>query len=860
MEYPIQQTSLNAVSPSDIESIEILKDGASLAKYGATAGNGVVLLHTKKGDPGKTRISFNFYAGRQELRKKLDLMNKDEFIDYYHLIRPSVDLTKRLGYDSINSTDWQDVIFHKALTEEYNLSASGGNKRSDFYISSGYYRQEAIIKNLQLDRYSFRINYNRQFKDRIQLGNNFSFSYLHFKGLKEGCYLNDFGNPILDALIMAPYKSKDDSTGTEISSQGVWNARTISNPYCHLEIERNRRKNYAFFNSLTADVRIIPNLHYVTWLGVEAYLQDNRSYTYMIPIVINRIFSEYTYHISDLSFDWYNSLLYTPSFTGYHKMDIRLDYEQGGNICKWIPLICNSYDENMKYIPDATGSGQRSYEKLHSYTNFNYYAFIASIAYSYRDKLYINALLRRDDTGFYTIQQDFRKCYDYFPSFSLGWVFTRENFSPGNKIFQYGKLRYGWGKAGNSPRINYTFFSRIIKEMDYVFALNSGSYITNSAICRRTNEQFYWESMRSHDLGIDLGFFQNRLFLSADYYHSEINEGKKYGIEKPKEIIDILNQTYMYGIYPPPLSHMVNKGFDLELSYRHNGHTFKWSINLNFNHFKNTVLDVNESENLVWNTFDEMEPFFANLPGETAGSFYGYKIEGLFRAEDCDENGFAINQPYTFNTEGKKIYAQPGARAGDYKFADSNNDSVIDKNDRVILGNPFPDFAFGLSCQMQWKNFDVALVIQGTYGNEIFNATKLYLYNPYGQSNWAKDVTHSYRAPVYDKNDNLVDPGYTDTDLCRMDLNNINRNLRVSDFYIEDGSYVRLKNIQLGYTIPPEITKKIHIQRFRIFISSQNLLTLTRYSGIDPEIGGWGIDIGAYPQPRVYMVGANVEF
>ena len=408
--------------------------------------------------------------------------------------------------------------------------------------------------------------------------------------------------------------------------------------------------------------------------------------------------------------------------------------------------------------------------------------------------------------------------------------------------------------------LDYTLFARIMRDMEYIYAFTSEEYVTYSALCRRTNEHFYWESMQSHNAGFDLGFFQNRLFFSADYFYNELNEGEKYGIEKPREIIEQLNLMYYYGIYYPSLSHMQNKGFELELSYRHSGRALNWNLNMNFSHVSNTILDVNESEHVAWNVDDNIEPLSINMPGEVAGSFYGYKIERLFREGDCDEKGWVTNQPYTFDAEGKMIYAQPGARAGDYKYADSNDDGVIDKNDRVVLGNPLPDFTFGLFCQMDWKNIDFSMLIQGSYGNEIFNATRLYLYNPFGRSNWAKDMVNSYRAPKYSETGELTDAGLTNTNLHRYDFFNINRNLRVSDFYVEDGSYLRLKNIQLGYTIQPERTKKIHIQRLRIFIGSQNLFTFTRYSGLDPEVGGWGIDCGMYPQPRVYMVGANVEF
>jgi len=249
-----------------------------------------------------------------------------------------------------------------------------------------------------------------------------------------------------------------------------------------------------------------------------------------------------------------------------------------------------------------------------------------------------------------------------------------------------------------------------------------------------------------------------------------------------------------------------------------------------------------------------------NLPGETTGSFYGYKIERLFREEDCPPGGEKVtNQPYIIDNRGNRKYAQPNAEAGDYKFVDINNDSIIDKYDKTIIGNPHPDFIFGIYANIQFRQFDLSMFWQGTYGNEIYNATNLWLYNPYSTTNWSRDILNSYGTPQYDDSDQLTGI-LTETDLHRFDYNADNKNLRVSDFYIEDGSYLRLKNIQVGYTFDPALSGKIHIEKLRIYICAQNLLTFTNYSGLDPEVGGWGIDCGIYPQPRTFIAGINIGF
>jgi hypothetical protein len=386
----------------------------------------------------------------------------------------------------------------------------------------------------------------------------------------------------------------------------------------------------------------------------------------------------------------------------------------------------------------------------------------------------------------------------------------------------------------------------MMRDMQYVYAFNTDTRVTSSAYNRMINEKFYQEVIQSHNIGLDLGLWQNRFFISADYFNTCLSAGKKIKLYKPKAIIEYINQMDQFGLTTHPTAEVRNKGFEFELLYKQTGHNLILDIGFNVTHIRNRVVKVVDDS---YNSFidnTEIDPVSIHVDGETAGSFYGYKIDRLFREEDCDINGFVINHT-----------ADSGARAGDYKFVDMNNDGVIDANDKTIIGDPFPDFTYGLFFNLQFQGFDFSCFLQGSYGNEIFNATKLWLYNPYGLSNWSKDIVNSYRESGYYSED---DEGLTDTDLHRYDYNNTNRNLRISDFYVEDGSYLRLKNIQFGYTLPVRLTQRVYIQKFRIWLGAQNLFTWTNYSGLDPEVGGWGIDCGIYPQPRMYMAGVNVEF
>jgi TonB-linked SusC/RagA family outer membrane protein len=839
---PIQQAALHALSPNDIESVEVLKDASSCAEYGASAGNGVILLNTRKGLADKSGASLTYYFGQQHVVKTLDLLSTGDFLDYYYLVRPT---DRRFDkYDSLyrtTDTDWINELFHPATTEDLHFAVSGGNKKSVVYTSTGYFHQSAIIKEMEFKRYSFRINSDHLIHPKLQVGQDLVLSHVKYDGLKEGSFMNDYGNPILSCMCMLPYYESSDSSRIFMGSQV-----SLSSPYDDAELTRNSRKNYAVLGNVHTSYAIMPQLSFETRLGVEVYYQDNVSYCKSIPTgqvnPVNPIIGN-EYSILDLAFDWQNRLIYDAAYAGGHSLKAMAGFEYGQSNNRWIPMYQSYYDKNMNLLTTGpvplSSSGVLSAEK-----DFINHGVSGSLNYSYRDKYFIDLQLRNDRVEYY-LDHEPRKLSGWYPSFGLGWVFSKENFISAGKFMDYGKVRYGWGRAGNSPRMNYSFYAKMMRDMDFVYAFNSAGDITFSAQKRQTSEKFYWESSSAHDVGIDLGFMHNKLFISFDYFSNFLNKAEKYTVDKPIDFIGGLYSKDSYGIDYLPSAKITNRGVESNLNYRQTGRRLKWEFNLHFTHFRNRIVDIEENAISFVNDPD-VDPISVNRPGYPAGSFYGYKIEKLFSEEDIQE-GLQVQ------------HGQPTAKAGDYQFADLDHNGTIDRNDRTVLGNPSPDFSFGLYSNVQFHNFDLSLLIQGIYGNEIFNATKLWLYNPYGRSNWSSDIKQSYRSPTYE-NGIMTDPGLTNTTLHRFDYYATNKNLRVSDFYIEDGSYLRVKNIQLGYTLDPGPTRRIHMENFRVFICAQNLWTFTSYSGLDPEVGGWGIDCGNYPQPRTYMAGVQMDF
>ncbi len=857
---PLQSALLNALSPQDIGSVEINKDATSTAIFGARAGNGVVQLHSKKGQNESAHIRFNYYMGVQQAARKLDLMKTEEYLSYFEKVRPDDPRFDTLPDIYKNKTDWMEIVFHPAKTEDYHLSVTGGNDRSGFYMSTGFFNQASIIKELKMNRYTVKFSSNHNILQKWKISQDINLAHIRYEGLKEGCFLNDYNNPLLASMCMLPIAPPSD-TMLDVSILGSGDSgidkKVFSQdiPYLDAELTDNVRKNYTVVGNLTSGIALMRNLDLKTSFGYEVFYQNNTSCNRSMPVNVGIAYNlvrESNYRILDLGMYVKNDLHYRNTFADNHEVEALAGFEFGQNESEWTPV--NEKLTNMVQGANSTSSDNQVLRDDHFNAGIQNRAFTGSFSYAYHKKVFLNGSLRREAVSLDT--DTAKKVYtDLYPSLSMGWIFLHRK-STTTGMIRFGKIRYAWGMAGNSPRLDYSYFARFMRDLAYVYSFMSSGAITSSASQRQTNERFYWEKYSAHDLGIDLGFMENRLFVSTDLFYNHLKMGEVSGYNNLPDFFRKLYTLDQFGIIPLPLSELVNYGIEGLVQFKTTGRRMQWDVSMNLTHLRNRILDVEKQLQ-----YSSTNPIPIYRKGEAAGSFYGYKIERLFTEEDCPAPGeTVINQPFFLDEDGNKVYAQPDARDGDYKFMDINGDGVIDRNDRTIIGNPFPDLSFGLYANVHFRQFDVYMFWQGTWGNEIFNATKLWLYNPYGTSNWTPDILNSYRSPQYDESGVMTDPGLTDTDLHRFDYYAENKNLRVSDFYIEDGSYLRLKNIQVGYTINPALTGRMHIRTFRIYLAVQNLFTFTNYSGLDPEVGGWGIDCGNYPQPRTFYAGVNLEF
>ena len=508
-----------------------------------------------------------------------------------------------------------EEVFHGANTQDYHFSVSGGNNTSDFYLSSGYYRQDAIIGNMEMNRYSFKVGSDHNIGHRLKFSENVSFAFLDMKGLKEGCFLNDYNNPILGAMQMLPIYARD------TVPWGMWMSDKYNYPPTNnIELSNNSRKNYSLFSNLSTEIKLFKGLTYSTRFGLELYFQDNISFIQPEYIIPKEYAVEGIYNIRDLSFDWSHGLEYSAIIAGHHSLNAGIYFEFGHIDHEWIPIDRITFDTSMHPVANIETELENP-----SGTEFFHQAWSGHFEYAYREKYLLSFNIRREKIGYYDLQKEFQNLEQIYPSISAGWIWRRGDINPLSWI-SFGKLRFGLGKAGISPRLNYSFFADMIRETQYFYALSDDVSKLRSPYSRSTNESLFWEQLNGVNSGIDIGFFENKLFITVDYFTDLLHSGTLYAISKPKNIISQLEDIGSFGCEYHKSAGTKNSGVEAEISYRMNRRDLNFECSINLSHVKNEIVDIRKADIQMSHNIISV-----NLPGEAAGSFYGYKIERLFQ-------------------------------------------------------------------------------------------------------------------------------------------------------------------------------------------------------------------------------------
>lgn len=839
------------IAPEDIESIEILKDASATAIYGNKGANGVIIVTTKSGSvSAKPVFSFNSYYGIGQVANQVDLLNASqqgglilEAAANDGISIPS-DLENRINYVLANDyegTDWQDEIFQTGVQQNYNFSVRGGFQAQDqedrkltYSVSSSYYDEKGVVKNTNFKKMILNSKTEYQFNSRIKTGVELSLFRKQNGNFQQGLY----NGPIPLALTTSPMDTGVDAAGNFIATKTFF-GQNPSLAIDHMKYAENKTNSYGVKGWL--DINLIEGLTFKTTINMSRGFTHNKDYrpSYYLSENFYRTDSElYEQRGEWYSWTWINLLNYTKIFAEKHKVIATLGHESSFNENSAFSGtgINVPEEEALRYLNLA----KEYKEQLGAYQGEGgTESFFARAFYSYADKYMITGTARYDGSNKFTGDNK----WGLFPSVGASWRATEEDFIKDLNLFSNLKVRAGWGRVGNEASAQAGSDLANIGNYGMYYVFNDIAYKGGTTTNIPTPD-LKWEIVETSNFGLDMGFFDGDLSVTADYFI--------------KDTKDMITRVALPGYYPKDrpnanIGTMRNEGFELSANYGKTMGEVRFNIGANFSCITNEIKKLNSDPEafIDGGYIDKLGNTTRTEAGREIAYFYGYQTDGIFRSED----------ELSAHSVGGTVI-QPSAKVGDVRFVDRNGNGTIDADDRAYLGSGTPDFIYGMNFSVEYKGFDFSGNLYGVYGSEIVNGMDIFALE-------VKDYSNAYSNRM-DRFHPVNNPNGSQP---RVTLSDNNNNTQFSDRYVEDGSYLRLKNVQLGYTFPKSMTEKYKIDKLRVYVSGQNLITFTDYNGYDPEVGdlthdadsdasslGVGVDLGNYPQPRVIYFGVNVTF
>ena len=853
----VDPAGIGYLNQADIASIEVLKDAASAAIYGTRAATGVILVTTKKGQAGKMVVNYNAFYGTSAPAKVLDLCNATQYAALINERQTNGGL--EIKFPNIGEygtgTDWQKEIFNKsAMRYSHELSLSGGNDKSTFYTSLGITNQEGIVTTeiSNYNKISLRLNSEHKISKVFTFGQ--TLGYTHQKSVGIGNTNSEFGGPLSSAINLDPITpvlitdplvanaypyGGDDPEPVMKDANGVPYAispnvgQEMSNPLAYVQ---TRLGQYGWSDDIAGnaylDVNFSKHLKFRSSAGAKLAYWGGVGFTplyYLNPSTSNLSLNSYG-QSNGHALDWNleNTLSYSNKIDD-HEFSILLGqgaYVNGiggttSNTLQGIP-VSNYEDASFNFDVPAANRISGTYE----YTHHKVSSLFSRASYNYKEKYLFTGIIRRD--GSTRFGENYK--YGIFPSFSLGWVVSSEDFWKKNDIVNSLKIRGGYGVNGNDNIGDFGYLATVIGGFNYTIG-HMGNITTGYAPKTLDNPDLHWEETSQLNIGLDIRFLTN--------FNMVVEVFKK----STKGILRTIPIPGYVGVSELPVGNvadMENKGVEFELGYNKTFGDLTVSANGNVAYLKNEVTYVNSDANFIAGGagFQSMGPVTRIQVGQSYNSFYGYKTDGIF--QNWDEINAYVNDAGELT--------QPKAAPGDWKWVDTDGDGLITDDDKQFLGSSIPKFTFGLTLNAAYKGFDIMVFGQGAAGNQIFQGLR------------RLDIEYSnYQTEAMSR---WTGEGSTN-DYPRLTANDANGNFGLmSDFYLEKGDYFRLKQLQIGYTIKSGLLEKIDVSRFRVYVQTENLFTFTNYTGYDPEIGGgvYGIDKGFYPQARSFIAGLQLQF
>ena len=850
---------LSEINPSDIVSMDILKDASATAIYGSRASNGVIMITTKRGKAGDATVTYDGYVGWQTMPKSLDVLNLKQYAQHYNdiadaqiksatnsFVRPDL-----LG----EGTDWQDELFRHALMTSHNLSVTGGSEKITYALSAGYLDQDGIVIGSSFRRQTLRGNTDAQIKKWLKGGFSFSLA-----DSKQQTLANSY-SIILTALRSQPSVAVRSADGSFDGPDDQW---MPDNPVALAQITRNYNKKFNFRVNTYLEATIFKGLTYRTELSAD---YNNNKYYYYMPdykFGVKTSDSRTSQWTSTNSkyWSWRNILTYANTF-GKHSINAMLGQEMSHNHYETQVTSANGFPSNSATDPSA-GSNDSS-SPVGYQDNSSIFSYFGRAFYSYDDRYMATFTLRRDGSSMFA---DGHR-WGWFPSAALAWRVSGEKFMQNVKWINNLKLRAGWGETGNQNVRQWAYMALLTT---YNTPWGVGVLNGNNA-----NPDLKWETTKSWNLGFDLSVLNNRIDIVFDWYYKKTND-LLMELDLPAFLGSGGGSNYGTAANPwGNVGSLRNTGIEFTInSININKKNFQWSSNFVFSLNRNKVLSLDTETGTLPQTFQvgsETATVTNTVVGQPMAQFWGYKVIGRFDKpedfyyKDAQGNVKQVALP-TGCSSGKS-----GSWLGDYRFADLNGDGVIDNNDQTFIGNPEPKFTFGFGNSLSWKGWDFSFQFTGSYGNKVLNYNRRQLEITGSTSNLLTSVLNYARVEKIDPNGpddyrNYWVTNASSTTMPRLYTESYsNGNNRVSDAFVEDGSYIRLQNVSLSYTFPKKWIEHLYLSNVKLYMNIQNLFTITKYDGYDPEVGSLygdalknGIDYNRYPSPRIYTFGINVSF
>ncbi len=819
--------NLNSLNPADIESIQVLKDAASASIYGSRAANGVIIITTKRGKGDKLTVNVDYSASLQTVANRYEMLNTQQWGEAYWAanknagIKPNHPLYGNGDQPVVSAdatdTDWQDAVYNSSWTHNVSASVSNSTERGTMMFSANFIDQDGLMDYTFYRRYSARINTTYKICDIVNVGENLMIAQWNDRGYSTN---DDRGIPYT-AMRQHPGIPVYNEDGS-FSNPLTLLASDIANPVHELYNGRdNENQSWRIFGNAYVEVIPVKGLTLKSNIGIEHLQYFNRTLGRKLQESDQNSVSQ-AYGQGD-TWTWTNTANYNATW-GDHHFNALAGVEAIKYVYKNLDAFRNDYafeDENYMWI----GSGEGTQTNGGGKSEWALFSLFAKVDYNYHDRYILSATIRRDATSRLYKESN----SGIFPSFSAAWRFTEESFFPENDVFNYGKLRAGWGQNGNSAiSNNYASYST------YIYNTGNGAYDLNGTntnvvpgitVAASGNQNLKWETTTQTNIGLDFGMFSNTLNVSVDYYW-----------KNTKDMLTI----------PPTLSvqgenaaiwmntgDMENQGIELTVDYNSPQYgDFSWSGSLNLSHYENKVVKINSLTDKIGGDILLME-------GQPMGVYYGYVADGIFQTPD-EVSNHAMQQ---------------GKDVGRIRYRDIDGNGVIDDKDRCIIGNPNPDLSMGLNLDFRYRDFTLSAFFTGDFGFDIYNTTKRQLdFMSYGGASTNRGVGIL----------NAWSPENTNATIPALSVVDNNNEARMSTYYVEDGTFFKMKYLKLQYNLPAKWIKAMRSTGIGIYAQVENVFTLTKYSGLDPELplGAYGarVDNGPYPAARTFSFGININF